>query len=200
MKKTSAFISAIALSLAVMLALSGCTEQKNDGGGLSDEAELIDDISVGEASAETAPSPSDALRESFDSIGSYAELCFGYTSDGKYEPVDPEEYSSAIYAMYTEYMTSEEFYSTALEYDEYKDMSYEDFKKEMYSSFGIDTSAAEKYSKYSMFITVSYYSADEDADHSAAARKGFDFFAEKLSEDSTFSADKLDYYRRRYVT
>nr|MDE5576204.1 hypothetical protein [Oscillospiraceae bacterium] len=71
MKKTSAFISTIALSLAIALALSGCTVQKNNGGS-SAEAELADDIS-----AETAPS--DALSEAFDSIGSYAELCFGYT-------------------------------------------------------------------------------------------------------------------------
>lgn len=191
MKKISAFINAIALSLAVTLTLSGCAERKNNSGSSpspTSETGLIDDISVVEASAETASSRSDALSDPFDGIGSYAELCFGYTSDGKYEALDLDEYSSVIYA---QYMTSEEFYSMAQEYGEYEDMSYEEFKEEIYSNFDIDPSAAEKYSKYSMFAALSYYGEDEDADHSAAARKGFELFAEKLSEDSKFSADML---------
>ena len=140
-----------ALLLAVALTLSGCTVQKNNGGS-SAEAELTDDIS-----AAAAPSPSDALSESFDGIGSYAELCFGYTSDGKYETVDYEEYSSVMYA---QYLASEEFYNMALENGENNDMSYEDFKKEMYSYFDLDPSAAEKYSKYIMSVTLSYYGED----------------------------------------
>ncbi|MDE7304273.1 MAG: hypothetical protein K2N60_13250 [Oscillospiraceae bacterium] len=199
MKKASAFISTITLSLAVTLTLSGCAEQKNNSGSTSPSSEtgLIDDISVSEASAETAPSRSDALGELFDGIGSYAELCFGYTSDGKYEAVDYDEYISVIYA---QYMASEEFYSVAQEYGEYNDMSYEEFKEEMYSTIGIDPSAAEKYSKYSMFVMLSYYGEDEDADHSAAARKGFDFFVQKLSEDSSFSADTLGENKTIYVS
>lgn len=205
MKKTAALIRAAALSLALSLTLSGCAVQNDSAPLAPHKAELIDEIPDEKASAETASvavyAANNSLSRAFKEIDSYAELCFGYTSGGKYEPVDYEEYSSAIYA---QYMASEEFYNMALEYDEYKDMSYEEFKKEMYSYFEIDPSAAEKYSKYSMFITVSYYSEDEDddenADHSAAAKKGFDLFAEKLSKNKTFSADKLGGYKTVSVT
>lgn len=200
MKKAAAFIRMTALSLAVTLTLSGCAVHKDNSdapSSTSSEIELIDDISAKEASAETASSPAaSSFDKAFEGIDNYTELCFGYTSGGKYEPVDYEEYTSVMYAGY---MASEEFYNMALEYDEYKDMSYEEFKKEIYSRMNIDPSAAEKYSKYSMFIIVSYYGEDEDADHSAAARKGFEFFAEKLSENSKFSADMLGEDKTIYV-
>ncbi|MDE7290117.1 MAG: hypothetical protein K2N71_11555 [Oscillospiraceae bacterium] len=200
MKKTAALIRMTALSLALSLTLSGCAVQEDtgdDSSSTSSEIELIDDISAEEASAETASSPAaNSFDKAFEDIDNYTDLCFGYTSGGKYEPVDYEEYSSVMYARY---MASEEFYNMAQEYGEYTDMSYEEFKNEMSSSFDIDSSTAEKYSKYSMFIIVSYYGEDEDADNSAAARKGFDFFAEKLSENSKFSADILGENKTIYV-
>ncbi|MDE7290116.1 MAG: hypothetical protein K2N71_11550 [Oscillospiraceae bacterium] len=192
MKKVAAFIRITALSLAAAMTLSGCATQKDSSNApLSPQKiEITDEIAVEKAYAKPASvTVSSSLSKAFDGIDGYAELCFGYTSGGKYEPVGYEEYSSAIYA---QYIASKEFYNMALEYDEFKDMSYEEFKKEMYSEMGIDPSAVTKYSRYKMFITVSYYGEDEDADHSAAAKKGFDFFAEKLSKSKTFSANMLN--------
>lgn len=191
MKKTAALIRMTALSLAVTLALSGCAVQKdNSAAQLSPQTvEFTDEIEVEKAYAKPASvTPSSSLSKAFNGIDGYAEICFGYTSGGKYELVDYDEYSSAIYA---QYLTSKEVYSMALKYDEYKDMSYEEFKKEMYSEMGINASDVQKYSGYKMFIIVSYRSEDENADHSAAAKKGFDFFAEKLSESKNFSVNKL---------
>ena len=58
MKKTAALIRMTALLLAVTLTLSGCTADKNNGDDPSSpqEAELIDDISAEEASAENTSS------------------------------------------------------------------------------------------------------------------------------------------------
>lgn len=192
MKKITAFIRMTALSLAAALTLSGCAVQKDSSNApLSpQEIEFTDEITVEKVYAKPASvTASSSLSKAFDGIESYSKLCFGYTSSGKYEPVNYEEYTDAMYA---QYMASKEFYNMALEYDEYKDMSYEEFKKEMYSEMGINSSAVAKYSRYKMFITVSYYSEDEDADHSAAAKKGFDLFAEKLSNSKTFSVNMLN--------
>lgn len=206
MKKNAALIRITALLLASALIFPGCAVPKDNGDAPApqQEVELVDEVAAEKAYATPASvTSSSSLSKAFDGIDGYARLCFGYTPGGKYEPVDYKEYSSVIYA---QYWISEEFYKEILEYDEYKDMSYEEFKKKVYSEMNIDTSVVQKYSKYRMFVTVSYlcdkyYDEDENCstDHSAAAKKGFDFFAEKLSASKTFSVNKLGEGKTVYV-
>lgn len=191
MKRTSAFIRAAALSLAVMLTASGCTSSPVS----PSEMELTDDISAAETSTEAAPAAV-PVDKAFEGIDSYTSLYLGYTSDGKYELVDQDEYGNMLFARY---MSSEEFYNAIMEeyalyaddeeaseyYSEYKDMTYEEFKEKVYSEMETDPA---KYDKYSMFVEVSYSGEEGYADHSAAAKRGFDFFNEKFSADSGFTS------------
>ena len=161
MKKTAA------LFLALLLTLSGCAVQNGGAPGSPIKADLIDEIeeesdmtdgTEAETEAETeAPAETSSVTASsssatdpFENIGIKANLCFGYTYEGEFEPIDYEEYISE-------------------EYVEYSMKPY----------------TGEKYSRYGMFIEVYYFNNDKDEnyDNSAAAKRGFEFFAEKLSEN-----------------
>lgn len=172
MKKTDAFIRTTVLSLALSLTLLGCTVQNDNSSAPAapHKAELIDEISDEEfseeiaavtvssavsdteANAETSSvtASSSSSADPFENIGIKANLCFGYTYEGEFEPIDYEEYISEVYVEYS-----------------------------------MKPYTGEKYFQYGMFIEVYYFNDDKDEnyDNSAAAKRGFEFFAEKLSEN-----------------
>lgn len=174
MKKTSALIYITALVLAATLTLSGCAVQNDNSSDplAPHKAELIDEISDEEANSEIAAvtvssavsdtetssvtAPFSSSADPFENIGNDADLCFGYTYEGEFEPIDYEEYISEVYVEYS-----------------------------------MKPYTGEKFSQYGMFIEVYYFNDDKDEnyDNSAAAKRGFEFFAEKLSENGIVPVD-----------
>lgn len=192
MKKTAVWIRMTALSLAAALTLSGCALRNGSAPQQQQEEVFVGEAAEVKAYAKpaSAAASSSSLSKAFDGIDSYGRLYFGYTSGGKYELISQEDYT---YAVYAGFLASKEAYNMALKYNEYKNMSYEEYKKEVFSEMGIDQSAVNNFTKYSMFIAVLYSCEDEDKaiDHTAAARKGFDLFAEKLAGNRSLYAKKL---------
>ena len=162
-----------ALFLALLLTLSGCAVQNGGAPGSPIKADLIDEISDEEFPEETAAV---TVSSSVPDTEAAAETA-SVTVSEKSSAADPlsMEFEDVGYTSHLRFGHTSEGEYEPVDYA----FSYRD----------------EKYSKYDMIVEMSYYNEnkDEDCDNSAAAKKGFDFFAEKLSEDSTFLPEVIEY-------